>query len=123
MVRDLKDVVKRNQRVKVKVISIVGAKMSLSMKEVDQETGVDLFPSRSKESIAELSNHISNPVRPSNEGNSMQINKGLDMKTFRDKELEEEQKRKRGQKRMSGTHSITHLLTHSLTHSLTHDVR
>ena len=31
----------------------------------------------------------------------MQINKGLDMKTFRDRELEDEQKRKRGQKKMS----------------------
>ena len=101
MVRDIKDVCKRNQRVKVKVISIAGSKMSLSMKEVDQNTGADLFPSRSKESVANMTNSISNPVRPISDGMSMQINKGLDMKTFRDRELEEEQKRKRGQKKMS----------------------
>lgn len=35
------DVVKRNDRVKVKVMSIVGEKYSLSMKDVDQRTGED----------------------------------------------------------------------------------
>ena len=34
------EAVKRNQSVKIKVISIVGSKISLSMKEVDQETGI-----------------------------------------------------------------------------------
>jgi len=38
------DVVSRNQRVKVKVMSIIGSRISLSMKDVDQETGKDLSP-------------------------------------------------------------------------------
>jgi ATP-dependent RNA helicase DHX8/PRP22 len=46
MVRDPRQVVKRGQRVRVKVISSVGTKLALSMKEVDQETGEDLFPQR-----------------------------------------------------------------------------
>ncbi|WWC59905.1 uncharacterized protein I303_102467 [Kwoniella dejecticola CBS 10117] len=36
--------VKRGQRVKVKVMSIAGTKVGLSMKDVDQETGSDLSP-------------------------------------------------------------------------------
>lgn len=49
--RDPRQIVKRGQRVKVKVTSIVGAKMALSMKEVDQSTGKDLVPARSKEML------------------------------------------------------------------------
>jgi ATP-dependent RNA helicase DHX8/PRP22 len=45
-VLDLASVLKRGQRVKVKVIQIVGNKLSVSMKEVDQETGRDLRPKR-----------------------------------------------------------------------------
>jgi len=36
------EAVQRNQNVKVKVIAIAGSKISLSMKEVDQETGEEL---------------------------------------------------------------------------------
>lgn len=43
-VTDVTEVVSRNQPVKVKVMSITGQKVSLSMKEVDQETGRDLNP-------------------------------------------------------------------------------
>ncbi|KAF5204866.1 Atp-dependent rna helicase dhx8 [Thalictrum thalictroides] len=39
-----KDVVKRGEEVFVKVISMSGQKMSLSMKNVDQKTGKDLLP-------------------------------------------------------------------------------
>ncbi|KAL1808869.1 hypothetical protein ACET3Z_025859 [Daucus carota] len=39
-----KDVVKRDQEVYVKVISISGHKLSLSMRDVDQNTGDDLLP-------------------------------------------------------------------------------
>ncbi|WCJ44821.1 ATP-dependent RNA helicase putative [Euphorbia peplus] len=39
-----KDVVKRDQEVYVKVISISGQKLSLSMRDVDQNTGKDLLP-------------------------------------------------------------------------------
>ncbi|XP_071709853.1 probable pre-mRNA-splicing factor ATP-dependent RNA helicase DEAH5 [Rutidosis leptorrhynchoides] len=43
-IANAKDVVKRNQEVFVKVISISGQKLSLSMKDVDQNTGRDLLP-------------------------------------------------------------------------------
>ena len=36
------DVVKRNERVQVKVMSIAGTKIGLSVKDVDQRTGADL---------------------------------------------------------------------------------
>lgn len=39
MLRDPKAAVRRGQAVKVKVISITGTKLSLSMKEVDQRSG------------------------------------------------------------------------------------
>lgn len=39
MLRDPKGAVRRGQAVKVKVISITGTKLSLSMKEVDQHSG------------------------------------------------------------------------------------
>lgn len=42
MLRDPKAAVRRAQSVRVKVISITGTKLSLSMKEVDQRTGA--FP-------------------------------------------------------------------------------
>jgi ATP-dependent RNA helicase DHX8/PRP22 len=40
------EVVARGQAVKVKVISMSGGKLSLSIKDVDQATGADLMPSR-----------------------------------------------------------------------------
>ncbi|CBF76926.1 hypothetical protein AN4721.2 [Aspergillus nidulans FGSC A4] len=40
------DLVSRGQPVKVKVISIQGSRIGLSMKEVDQETGQDLVPQK-----------------------------------------------------------------------------
>ncbi|KAK6919290.1 Helicase, C-terminal [Dillenia turbinata] len=43
-VANAKDVVKRDQEVFVKVISISGQKLSLSMRDVDQNTGKDLLP-------------------------------------------------------------------------------
>ena len=75
MVRDAKQVVKKGQRVKVKVISLVGTKMSLSMKEVDQETGVDLLPQRSKDALTKLTSELSNPARPA--GDDRPANKAL----------------------------------------------
>ncbi|KAK4690090.1 ATP-dependent RNA helicase DHX8/PRP22, partial [Tremellales sp. Uapishka_1] len=50
------EVLTRNQRVKVKVMSIAGTKLSLSMKDVDQSTGADLSPHlhvKSNEEIAD----------------------------------------------------------------------
>ena len=46
-VNDVTEVVKRFQPVKVKVLSFSGTRTSLSMKDVDQETGKDLNPARS----------------------------------------------------------------------------
>lgn len=43
------DVVRRGQQVKVKIISISSARLSLSMKDVNQSTGEDLMPLRSHE--------------------------------------------------------------------------
>ncbi|PQQ01437.1 hypothetical protein Pyn_24102 [Prunus yedoensis var. nudiflora] len=43
-ISNAKDVVKRDQEVYVKVISISGPKLSLSMRDVDQHTGKDLLP-------------------------------------------------------------------------------
>ncbi|KAF7151906.1 hypothetical protein RHSIM_Rhsim02G0021600 [Rhododendron simsii] len=43
-IRNAKDVVKRDQEVHVKVISVSGQKLSLSMRDVDQNTGEDLLP-------------------------------------------------------------------------------
>ncbi|XP_042486081.1 probable pre-mRNA-splicing factor ATP-dependent RNA helicase DEAH5 [Macadamia integrifolia] len=43
-VANAKDVVKRDQEVHVKVISMSGQKLSLSMRDVDQTTGKDLLP-------------------------------------------------------------------------------
>jgi ATP-dependent RNA helicase DHX8/PRP22 len=91
MVRDLKAVVKRGQRVKVKVISITGNKMALSMKEVDQNTGADLLPERSKETMARLQQEMRNPSRPAggDTGNGP-INAGVDMAKLREQQMHDE---------------------------------
>ena len=48
-VTDAKEAVRRGQKVLVKVISRVGNKLGLSIKEVDQTTGRDLYPERGQE--------------------------------------------------------------------------
>ena len=92
MVRDLKQVVKRGQQVKVKVISITGSKMALSMKEVDQNTGVDLLPERSKETLAKLAAEMRNPSRPASGSGSYSnpVNTGVDMQKLREQDAEVE---------------------------------
>ncbi|XP_077406138.1 ATP-dependent RNA helicase DHX8-like [Vanacampus margaritifer] len=45
-IADVSTVVSRGQKVKVKALSVTGTKASLSMKDVDQETGEDLNPNR-----------------------------------------------------------------------------
>lgn len=47
------DVVNRGQRVKVKVLKYTGEKISLSMREVDQDTGEDLNPRATDEEMAD----------------------------------------------------------------------
>jgi ATP-dependent RNA helicase DHX8/PRP22 len=60
-----KDVVKRDQEVYVKVISISGQKLSLSMRDVDQNTGKDLLPLKKS---SEEDTMRANPSSGSKEG-------------------------------------------------------
>jgi len=72
-VTDVTEVVNRNSNVKVKVISITGQKVSLTMKEVDQESGRDLNPlSHAPADETELRDR--NPDRPFNNGPSSFLN-------------------------------------------------
>ncbi|KAI3898080.1 hypothetical protein MKW92_049883, partial [Papaver armeniacum] len=57
-VTNAKEVVKRDQSVFVKVISLAGQKMSLSMRDVDQDTGKDLLPIKK---TADDESHWMNP--------------------------------------------------------------
>ncbi|KAL4563815.1 hypothetical protein LXL04_027861 [Taraxacum kok-saghyz] len=64
-IANAKDVVKRDQEVFVKVISISGQKLSLSMRDVDQNTGRDLLPLKKltdeeESSRTNPSNHLPN---------------------------------------------------------------
>ena len=52
----VEEVVTRGQHVKVKVLSMAAGKMSLSIKEVDQETGEDLNPGSMTKSAAGAGN-------------------------------------------------------------------
>eukprot|EP00064_Thunnus_orientalis_P015776 superscaffoldBa00002991_g15835 len=67
-VANVADVVSKGQRVKVKVLSFTGSKTSLSMKDVDQETGEDLNPNRRRNVGPDGGEEITmrNPDRPSN---------------------------------------------------------
>mmetsp|Transcript_5529 Transcript_5529/g.10157 ORF Transcript_5529/g.10157 Transcript_5529/m.10157 type:complete len:1144 (-) Transcript_5529:51-3482(-) len=60
-IMDLKAELKRNQRVKVKVLSMIGTKISLSMRDVNQKTGEDLRPNMNKRNMDDLRK---NPSRP-----------------------------------------------------------
>uniref|UniRef100_A0A8C0EKL3 DEAH-box helicase 8 n=1 Tax=Bubo bubo TaxID=30461 RepID=A0A8C0EKL3_BUBBB len=66
-VANVADVVSKGQRVKVKVLSFTGSKTSLSMKDVDQDTGEDLNPNRRRNLVGETNEETSmrNPDRPS----------------------------------------------------------
>lgn len=61
-VADVNDVVSRGSNVKVKVVSITGQKVSLSMKEVDQMSGADLNPLSHRAAEDEMG--ARNPDRP-----------------------------------------------------------
>ncbi|XP_035740452.1 ATP-dependent RNA helicase DHX8-like [Vespa mandarinia] len=58
------DVVTRGQKVLVKVLNVGGQKVSLSMKDVDQETGRDLNPVVAVNKIEEDEKYLRNPDRP-----------------------------------------------------------
>jgi ATP-dependent RNA helicase DHX8/PRP22 len=63
-VSNVSDVVARAQNVRVKVISIAGQKVSLSMKDVDQNSGRDLNPLSHAHLNAENELQNRNPDRP-----------------------------------------------------------
>ncbi|XP_049615342.1 ATP-dependent RNA helicase DHX8 isoform X2 [Syngnathus scovelli] len=67
-VANVADVVSKGQRVKIKVLSFTGSKTSLSMKDVDQETGEDLNPNRRRNVGPDGSDEVTmrNPDGPSN---------------------------------------------------------
>ncbi|XP_012269428.2 ATP-dependent RNA helicase DHX8 [Athalia rosae] len=58
------DIVSRGQKVLVKVLSVAAQKVSLSMKDVDQDTGRDLNPVVSIAKADEDEKHLRNPDRP-----------------------------------------------------------
>nr|AAH73477.1 MGC80994 protein [Xenopus laevis] len=65
-VANVADVVSKGQRVKIKVLSFTGCKTSLSMKDVNQDTGEDLNPNRRRNLIGDGNEEASmrNPDRP-----------------------------------------------------------
>ena len=63
------EVVKRDQFVFVKVLTIIGSKLALSMKEVDQESGEDLKPKRNDD--FKTDNFLENSDRPAFEVSSV----------------------------------------------------
>ena len=72
-VNEVSDVVKKFQVVKVKVLSYAGTRTSLSMKDVDQETGEDLNPERrsrmmARPEIPAQDAQAANPYNPVLEG-------------------------------------------------------
>ncbi|XP_034415247.1 ATP-dependent RNA helicase DHX8-like [Cyclopterus lumpus] len=62
-IANVADVVTKGQKVKVKVLSFTGTKASLSMKDVDQETGEDLNPNR-RRNLDTGEEAMRNPDRP-----------------------------------------------------------
>ena len=64
-VNNVSDVVQRGQRVKVKVLSFDGKKTSLTIKDVDQETGEDLNPRHNRDQNSDELLSARNPDRPS----------------------------------------------------------
>lgn len=52
---------KRGQQVWVKVISISGSRVGLSMRDVNQDTGEDLLPTRPKASAGDMAEQVNRP--------------------------------------------------------------
>ncbi|KAK2710309.1 ATP-dependent RNA helicase DHX8-like [Artemia franciscana] len=63
-VNEVSDVVTKGQKVKVKVLSVASNKISLSMKDVDQESGRDLNPMVAKTDTEIEEERLRNPDRP-----------------------------------------------------------
>lgn len=67
------DLLTRGQIVKVKIISIAGSRIGLSMKDVDQTTGRDLTPHLSIKSEAELEEERQRAARMSSGANAIPV--------------------------------------------------
>uniref|UniRef100_A0A3Q7EUD5 RNA helicase n=3 Tax=Solanum lycopersicum TaxID=4081 RepID=A0A3Q7EUD5_SOLLC len=93
-VSNAKDLVKRDQDVFVKVISISGQKLSLSMRDVDQNTGKDLLPLKKSSDGGGLT---TNPSGMNNEGSKT----GIGLSGIRIAEQEDVVPSRRPVKRMS----------------------
>lgn len=86
-VTDVTEVISRSQNVKVKVMSVAGQKVSLSMKEVDQDSGKDLNPASHAHLRADNDMRDRNPDRPTGGTSMLHLQGTLDG--------EEDQSRKR----------------------------
>lgn len=72
-VTDVTEVVNRGQNVHVKVMSVTGQKVSLSMKEVDQTSGRDLNPGSHAHLRADSDVRDRNPDRPTGTGGTSML--------------------------------------------------
>lgn len=70
-VNDIRDLLSKNQPVKVKVMSVAGSRISLSMKDVDQATGRDLTPHLRIKSEAELAEEASQKFATGSNGSML----------------------------------------------------
>lgn len=86
-VTDVTEVVSRGQSVKIKVMSVAGQKVSLSMKEVDQENGTDLNAASHAHLRGDNDARDRNPDRPTGGTSMLHLQGTLDG--------EEDQSRKR----------------------------
>eukprot|EP01027_Heterolobosea_sp_BB2_P018965 GEZU01026652.1.p1 GENE.GEZU01026652.1~~GEZU01026652.1.p1 ORF type:complete len:1165 (+),score=380.96 GEZU01026652.1:84-3578(+) len=88
----VEDAVKRGQTVFVKILAIAGSKISLTMRDVDQETGADLRPMR-----RDSNESRSNPSKPTKKiqsgiPESAFIEDDTDQRRGRGKQLSEQEK-------------------------------
>ncbi|KAJ1693813.1 hypothetical protein LUZ63_010511 [Rhynchospora breviuscula] len=97
-VLNAKDAVKRDQEVFVKVISISGQKLSLSMRDVDQNTGKDLLPL--KKSSEDDCSHA-NPTSRSHNSGATTTRKGLSGIIIKEEEEEPGSNSRRSFKHLS----------------------
>jgi ATP-dependent RNA helicase DHX8/PRP22 len=102
-VNEVSDVVKRNDSVKVKVMSVTSTRVSLSMRDVDQKTGKDLSPNlriRTKEEMAQ--DAARNPDRPSS--SAVPIVDDVEPRSSKLKRLSSPERFELKQLRASGVH-------------------
>ena len=86
MVNNPNDVVKKNQAVKVKIIALSSNRTSLSMKEVDQATGKDLFAFRQQQ----YQNPDQQQTQTAASQRTQTMNKGVNMEAFKQRQQEDE---------------------------------